>query len=303
MARDWLVTKMYSAVRLSVIVPTRNSASTLGMTLDALFQQDLPPLEIIVADGRSTDASRDIAARYRARLVDNPALHAAGGRNRGAAIARGDWLAFVDSDCQPPPRWLATASDLISAEPDLVGIGGPVMPLPPRNQIEQVAGEALLAGVLRFPTLASRPEGRPLRGAFITANVFYRRDAFWSAGGFDERFANYGEDIDLFWRMLVHFPSRLQYEPRLVLEHRFPNSWGSLFTKWFQYGMASCYLQRYHLGRFHIDLAHYRRLGNALAAFVIQRDQRPRQAARAVQLFGHLVGKYVGSVRLRVVDL
>jgi glycosyltransferase involved in cell wall biosynthesis len=290
-------------MRFSVVIPTRNSEKILETTLASLQQQTYSPHEIIVADGRSTDATRQIASHFNAFVVDNPAVHAAGGRNRGAVVASGDWLAFIDSDCWAPPDWLSTAARLITENPDVVVLGGLLRALPPVNEIEQVAGDALLKGVLQYPQEQQRISLRSLRGAFIGANVFYRKDVFFALGGFDERFANFGEDIDLFWRAVATFPGRLLYDPQLYVSQHFPATWSSLFRKWCQYGMASCYLQRYHLGRWRIDLTHYRRLGTAIYALVTQPDQRRINLARLVQIIGHLFGKYWGSVRLGVMNL
>ena len=290
-------------MRFSVIVPTRNSADTLQMTLSSLRQQIYQPYELIIADGRSTDATRAIAAEFGAQIVDNLVIHAAGGRNRGAAVATGDWLAFTDSDCQLPPNWLDTAYKLVQADSALIALAGPLRALPPLNEIEKVAGDALLSGVLQFPTERLHLFERSLRGAFITANVFYRRDIFSVLGGFDERFANYAEDIDLFWRAIAVNPGLLLYEPQLYVEHRFPTTVCQLFWKWYQYGIASCHLQRRHLGRLRLDRAHYRRLAAAFADLATQPDKRPTNTARLAQIVGHLLGKYCGSALLGVVNL
>ncbi len=290
-------------MRFSVVIPTRNSEETLEATLASLQEQTYPPYEVIVADGCSTDATRQIANRFNAYGVVNSAIHAAGGRNRGAAVASGDWLAFIDSDCYAPPTWLSTAVTLITENPDIVALGGSLRALPVMNEIEQVAADALLKGVLQYPQEQQRFFTRSLRSALIGGNVFYRRDIFFALGGFDERFGNFGEDIDLFWRTVAAFPGRILNDPQLYVSQHFPATWSSLFRKWYQYGMASCYLQRYHLGRWRIDLTHYHRLGVALYALVTQPDQRRTNLARVVQIIGHLCGKYCGSIRLRVVNL
>lgn len=290
-------------MRFSVIVPTRNSAATLQMTLFSLRQQIYPAYEVIIADGLSTDATRAIATDFGVQIVDNPVIHAAGGRNRGAAFATGDWLAFTDSDCQLPPNWLDTANKLLQANSNFFAFAGPLRALPPLNEIEKVAGDALLSGVLQFPTKPQRLFERSLRGAFITANVFYRRDIFGSLDGFDERFANYAEDIDLFWRAIALYPGLLLYEPKLYVEHRFPTTVRQLFWKWYQYGIASCHLQRRHLGHLHLDPAPYSRLAATFADLATQPDKRSTNTARLAQIVGHLLGKYCGSALLGVVNL
>jgi GT2 family glycosyltransferase len=174
---------------------------------------------------------------------------------------------------------------------------------PPRNDIERVAGDALLQGVMQFPNEARRLINRSLRGAFITANVFYRRETFAEIGGFDEWFATEAEDIDFFWRILGRYPGRLLYEPTLAIYHSFPTTWSGLFYKWYHYGIASCKLQKRHLGTFHLDISHYQRLMRALWNLLIIKDRRIENLARIVQLSGHLIGKYHGSLRFGIVNL
>lgn len=111
---------------VSVIIPTLNAASVLPACLAALRAQDYPAdaLEIIVADGGSTDATRALAAEAGARVVENPLRTGEAGKSAGIAAARGDLLAFIDSDnILPAPDWLARMTApfadpaIVAAEP------------------------------------------------------------------------------------------------------------------------------------------------------------------------------------------
>jgi len=90
------------AVSISVIIPTWNRADTVVRAIQSVLAQTLPPLEVLVCDDGSTD---DTEARVRAlgdvrvKWVTGPrAGRPAIPRNRGIASAKGDWLAFLDSD-------------------------------------------------------------------------------------------------------------------------------------------------------------------------------------------------------------
>ncbi len=89
-----------SAPRFSVIIPAYNAAATLARAIDSVLAQSYPAHEIIVIDDGSSDGTSEIAARYgdkvRYQRQDNAGVSAA--RNRGAEMAIGDWLAFLDAD-------------------------------------------------------------------------------------------------------------------------------------------------------------------------------------------------------------
>jgi len=287
----------------SVIIPTRNSAATLHNLLEDLQSQTYSPEQIIVADGQSTDGTIAIARKYNAEIVDNPARHAAGGRNRAAACAYGEWLAFTDSDCRLPNDWLERTRLEILKNRDLVAIAGPMLALPPRNEIEKIAGDAFLNGVMKFPAEQCWVKERQLHGAFITANVFYRRDIFMKVNGFDEWFENNAEDIDLFWRVLAQYPGKLLYNAYSPVYHCFPTTLRGLFRKWYGFGIASCRLQKRYMGPLHFDRSHYRRLTNSLWTWMRFPDQRSAAKVRVIQCVGHLGGKYCGSLKLRIVNI
>ncbi|MCH7889782.1 MAG: glycosyltransferase, partial [Proteobacteria bacterium] len=89
---------------LSVVIPTLDSAVSLGRTLDALAEDAGLAREIIVADGGSRDGTVALAERRGARVVA-----AAGGRGAqlaaGAAAAARPWLLFLHADTRLDPGW------------------------------------------------------------------------------------------------------------------------------------------------------------------------------------------------------
>lgn len=92
-----------SAPRISVIIPTLNSANTLPACLDSLVSQDHRDFEVLVVDGRSTDSTVDILETYRRRcprltFTSEKDLGLYDAMNKGAARAHGEWLYFLGSD-------------------------------------------------------------------------------------------------------------------------------------------------------------------------------------------------------------
>ena len=88
-----------AALSISVIIPTLNSSRTLVECLKSIKAQKYSLLtEIIVADGGSNDQTLQIARDYGAKIVNNPLRTGEAGKAVGAKSAKGDILAFIDSD-------------------------------------------------------------------------------------------------------------------------------------------------------------------------------------------------------------
>ncbi len=85
-------------ISLSIIIPTKNEERYLGRLLRSIEKQTFQPLEVIVADAHSTDRTRDLAHMHGAKVVDGglPGI----GRNRGASVAKGEVLLFLDADVE-----------------------------------------------------------------------------------------------------------------------------------------------------------------------------------------------------------
>ena len=102
---------------ISIIIPCLNEEDTIGMLLQALRDQDLPPdaYEVIIADGLSTDGTRDRIAQFQQgcpelniTVVDNPERSIPSGLNRAIKASSGDPIIRLDAHSIPYPNYRAT---------------------------------------------------------------------------------------------------------------------------------------------------------------------------------------------------
>ncbi len=96
-----------------VVIPALNEEEHLPNTVGALAAQTLPPDQVIVADGGSTDRTAEIALARACRVVRGGLPGT--GRNNGAREARGSWLLFLDADVVVPPAALEEALGVAEA--------------------------------------------------------------------------------------------------------------------------------------------------------------------------------------------
>ena len=110
---------------ISVIIPAYNVAAYIGETLDSLLAQTYPDYEAVIVNDGSTDDTEQVIASYRASLGDRLVYvkQANGGlanaRNAGLRVARGRYIALLDSDDLWAPEFLAKMLALLESDPTL----------------------------------------------------------------------------------------------------------------------------------------------------------------------------------------
>lgn len=166
----------------SIIIPTYNEERFIGRTLESLRSQEglAGATELIVVDNGSTDGTLDICRRYTDRILSHPELRVGAMRNRGAAAARGEILAFIDADCVADPRWLASAAEVIAEQPCVTGDSYDIPPEP--HWIERA-------------WFAQEHRGRRATQLIPAGNLVLPRKIFQQLGGFNESLIS-GEDAE-----------------------------------------------------------------------------------------------------------
>jgi GT2 family glycosyltransferase len=297
--------KVLHTADITVIIPTYNSGKYISRVLDRLYKESsYVPKQVIIVDGYSRDSTLIKAMEYPVEILFESNRNVATARNIGIKCSYNKIIAFTDSDCIPDRRWIERIIGCFQKNPTLVGVGGRVLPLEPKNDIEAFSGNVFLNEIMKFPTQIIRPYQKFLPGSFITANCAYRKEALVEIGGFNKFFKNNGEDIDLFWRMVDKFPGRLLYDPSIVVYHSFPNSYVGLMKKYFQYGTASSKLAKFHLKTPSIDVTIYKKLSKHFIRFVNPLNlQKRADFLYLIQLISHISGKVYGSFVVKRLNL
>ena len=106
-------------MKASVIIPTYNRVNTLARALDSVYAQSWPADEIIVVDDGSVDETASLCTHYPGlRYVKQRHSGVSAARNHGIRLARGQWLAFLDSDDAWHPEKLAVQIAAVTHHPD-----------------------------------------------------------------------------------------------------------------------------------------------------------------------------------------
>lgn len=288
-------------MRYTVVIPTRNSARTVGGTIDALRNGARSADEILVVDGCSNDETVEVARRSGARIIVNHKRHTAAARQLGVVSSSGDIVAFTDSDCIPSSDWLERIVAHFDSDPLLDGVGGKVLLSVPRNEIQRYSAH-VFESIMKFPDRAILVTRKGMSGSFAGANCAYRKEAIVSAGGFRDEFSNHAEEIDLFWR-LIDRDAKLLFDPAIQVEHlEYPDTLTRLAKTNFRYGFASTKLARHHL-RWQVDGALYVTWLRSVGSLLTFRRSDPWAGLKCLQIATFIAGKICSSIVLRTVNL
>lgn len=207
---------------ISVIIPMFNEAGHIARTLEAVRAAALRAAcewEAIVVDNGSSDTGPQIARKMGAQVLSCPGISIGALRNRGAALARGEWLAFLDADMQVPEDWLITWNRVQAQNRaevlGLVHCPPPEAPWYARAWLQRVGSAREEAG---------------LHDWLPTANLCMPRSWFEQVGGFDETLRT-GEDKDLSLRLSRAGARLLSLPTPTVLNWGFETNWGEWLGK------------------------------------------------------------------------
>lgn len=192
---------------VSVIMPAYNSRAYIAEAIRSVLDQDYQALELIVVDDGSSDGTPDEARLFgdRVRLLEQRNSGPAAARNRGVSLARGELLAFIDSDDIWAPGKVRAQVDYLSDNPDVGVVFGrlirwfanadgtfnplPEFVAPPSSKPQPIVPEE--SGWI-YPEML-------LDSVIWIVSAMVRKSIWDQLGGLDETL-RIGEDYDFFIR-------------------------------------------------------------------------------------------------------
>ncbi len=229
---------------VSVIICAYNAEATIKDCLRSLTKLNYPNYEIIVVNDGSRDRTGEIAKEFNNIILINQKNQGlATARNVGIAIAKGEIIAFTDSDCMVDPDWLTyLIAKFINT--GLVAIGG--VNLPPLNdQINSIPACVAVSPGRPTHVLLNDQIAEHIPGC----NMAFRREALQAIGGFDPQFHAAGDDVDICWR-LQDQGEQIGFAPGALVWHFCRNTVGAYLKQQRGYGKAEAFLFFKHPQRF-----------------------------------------------------
>ena len=226
---------------VSVIVPCFNEAGTIRLLLDALFRQSYPLdlLEVLIADGRSSDRTREEIRLWaedhpalRIRVVDNPERSIPAALNRAIEAARGDVVVRLDAHCVPNPDYIERCvSALTEGRGENVGGRWDIQPGGKRW-----AARSIAAAVSSPIGVGDAKYRYSEEGGTVDTVPFgaYRRETLEKLGGYDETLLS-NEDYDLNVR-IRNGGGKIYFDPAIRSVYFARPTFGALAKQYYRYG-------------------------------------------------------------------
>ena len=219
-------------------MPVRNEADLIRRSLGAVLEQDYPRelMEVIVIDGMSTDATREIVADIaktdsRVRLLDNPKQIAPTALNIGTHESKGEIVIRVDGHCEIARDYVSRCVEHLE-NGDADGVGGPI----------ETIGEGFVAEAIAIAMSSKFGVGGSAFRTIDDQNIFvdtiafpaYKRSVIQTAGGYDEEMVRNQDDEYNFrlrkkgFKLLLAADVRSRYHSRATM--------GKVISQFAQYG-------------------------------------------------------------------
>jgi glycosyltransferase involved in cell wall biosynthesis len=217
---------------LSIIICSYNRASYISDALTSLYGQSsgLDDFEVIIVDNNSTDNTKEVYAQWRQTntngqftFISETQQGASFARNTGAAIAKGEWVCFMDDDAVATPNYVENIFKHIQNKPDAVGFGGRIIPkyIPSEPKWMSYYVSSLVGNFDYAPSACAFENGKyPLE-----SNMIVKKSVYDQIGGFNVNLPGVvgtlrigGEGKELFYKIIA-LGHTIYYDPSICVHH------------------------------------------------------------------------------------
>ncbi len=212
-------------MKISIIIPTYNEEEYLPKLLESIKSQDFTDYEIIVADAQSDDNTRNIAKEYGCVVVEGGLPGP--GRNRGAEVAQGEILLFLDSDLELTENYLSNVIEEFESE----DLGIAITQMTPLSEKKRDKYLHDLANWFMIAVENIKPHGAGCYG------IISKKELHDEVDGFDENLS-FGEDTDYIERVAEISEFKVLRNARIGVSTRRLEEEG-LYTLLKQYGKST----------------------------------------------------------------
>ncbi len=222
----------------SIIIPTYARPQELLICLESLSHLDYPlgGFEVIIIDDGSPNTLDDVVSPFQARLaiqlVRQENSGPASARNSGAYHARGDFLIFIDDDCQIHPNSLNILATYFHHHPEALLGGYTINEL--SDNIYSTASQLLLDYLYAYYNSdCDKPS------FFTSNNIALARDKFYQIGGFDTSFSLAAAEDREFCDRWLYKGNKMIYIPEVTVYHAHKLTLKTFWKQHFNYGRGA----------------------------------------------------------------
>jgi len=203
---------------ISVLIITKNRPKQLNRCLISLSSQIDKPKQIIIIDSSSTNKTKYLINRFKAKLpivycyykpLGYPQAY-----NQAIKLSTNRWLAFLNDDCTLPKTWFKKVKKVVKTHPNSV-IQTKVISLPKHNIYANIMGQHYQNWIKSHLSKNNSLSTLDLKCSIIPRQLFYHKNQFQ---GFDLKLTKGSEDIDL-GRRFKNQDVQIIYQPQINIFH------------------------------------------------------------------------------------
>jgi glycosyltransferase involved in cell wall biosynthesis len=222
--------------QISVVIPVKNVEDEIIPCLTAIFNQTIQSIEVLVIDGHSTDKTIENAKKFPVKILFEEFGTPAGARQVGLVNAKGDYIAFTDSDCIPYTDWLENL--LKEFRDNVVGVGGGTI-----YHSEELWKRSIYFALNTFLGSATSVQDRVFKNKRVVksisgCNSMYKKQILLKIAGFntelEKQIGRISEDAEINNR--IQKLGVLIYTPDALVIHNHDNNLKEFAQRMFYWG-------------------------------------------------------------------